>query len=175
MHKNWATFIKCRIFVEIITARLVMKRFFVLFALMIATTVVASAQNMSIGTKVPAIAPAEWYGAQLTVQNEPVLVEFFHTTNRDAKARAAELARLAKKYDGELKVVVVVSQPIEIGEDVVDTTSGYFVAVDTARKIHNAYGVKYVPYSVLVDGKGRLVWLGNSKSLTDKQIEEYVE
>ena len=123
----------------------------------------------------PALAPAEWYGAQLTVQNEPMLVEFFHTSNRDAKARAAELARLAKKYDGELKVVVVVSQPVEIVEDVVDTTSGYFVAVDTARKIHNAYGVKYVPYSVLVDSKGRLVWIGNSKSLTDKQIEEHIE
>lgn len=175
MHKNWATIIKCSIFVEIITARLIMKRFFVLFALMIATTIVASAQNMSIGTKVPALAPAEWYGAQLTVQNEPVLVEFFHTSNRDAKARVAELARLAKKYDGRMKVVVVTSQPIEIVEEVIDTASGYFVAIDTARKIHNAYGVKYVPYSVVVDSKGRLAWLGNSKSLTDKQIEESIE
>lgn len=175
MVKNWATIIKCSIFVEIITARLIMKRFFVLFALMLATTIAASAQNMSIGTKVPTIAPAEWYGAPLSAQNEPMLVEFFHTSNRDAEARAAELARIAKKYDGKVKVVVVLSQPIEIVEEVIDTTSGYFIAIDTGRKIHNAYGVKYVPYSVVVDSKGRLAWLGNSKSLTDKLIEDYIE
>lgn len=152
-----------------------MKRLIITLLVVVSNIVACYGQNMAIGTKVSNIVPSEWYGAQLSVQNEPVLVEFFHTANRDAAARAAELARLAAKYDGKMKVVVVTSQPREIVEDLLNTASGYFVAIDTNRKIHLAYGVKYVPYSVIVDSKGRLVWLGNSKTLTDSLIEDYIE
>lgn len=152
-----------------------MKRLIITLLALVSTAVVCNGQNMAIGTKVPAITPSEWYGAPLVVQSEPVLVEFFHTSNRDAKQRVIELTRLAKKYDGKMKVVVISSQPREIVEEMVDTASGYFVAIDTDRNIHSAYGVKYVPYSVIIDNKGRLAWLGNSKSLSDREIEDYIE
>ena len=152
-----------------------MKRLIITLLAVVSSALACYGQNMAIGTKVPALTPAEWYGAPLGVQSGPILVEFFHTSNRDAEARADELTRLARKYDGKMKVVVVTSQPREIVEEIVDTESGYFVAIDTARKVHSAYGVKYVPYSVIVDSKGRLAWLGNSKTLTDKMIEEYIE
>lgn len=152
-----------------------MKRLIITLLALVSTAMVCNGQNMAIGTKVPAIAPAEWYGAPMVVQSEPILVEFFHTSNRDAAARAIELTRLAKKYDGKMKVVVITTQPRELVEEMVDTASGYFVAIDADRKIHTAYGVKYVPYSVIVDNKGRLAWLGNSKTLTDKLIDDYIE
>ncbi len=134
----------------------------------------ARGQNMAIGSRVPSMNPAEWYGASLSVHNEPVLVEFFHTTNRTADQRAAELARVAKKYDERLKIVVVTVEPRELIEDLLNTTSGYFVAIDTNRKIFTSFGVRYVPYSVIIDSRGRLAWIGNSATLTDAVIEEHL-
>ncbi len=144
-------------------------------SLFIFSLVGSKGQNMAIGSRVPTMNPAEWYGAPLSVHNEPVLVEFFHTTNRTAEDRAVELARVAKKYDERLKVVVVTVQPRELIEDVLDTTSGYFVAMDTNRKIFTSFGVRYVPYSVIIDARGRLAWIGNSSTLTDDIIEEYLK
>ena len=45
------------------------------------------------------------------------------------------------------------------------------MALDDEGKTFDAYGVKFVPFSVLLDAKGRVLWFGNSSRLTSQDLD----
>ena len=80
-------------------------------------------------------------------EDRPLLIEFFYSPSQPSRDRLPVLNEMAKAYDGRVTVLVL------------------------ARESRDRIEVQYVPFSVLMDAKGRVSWFGNSAELTPSMIE----
>ncbi len=149
---------------------------FVLVAALVFTA--AAAQVPVIGEKVPDFKVKEWLSMHRPVPapGRMMLVEFFHPSNAGSVGRLSELDRLAKQYPAGLTVAVITKEDSpEVRRMLREASSRYHAGIDDAGRTFAAFGVQYVPYAVLIDPKGRLLWMGNSTAMDDSIIENNLE
>ncbi len=138
----------------------------------------ATAQVLVIGEKVPDFKVREWIvmDKPVPVPQKMILVEFFHPSNAGSVKRLAELDRLAGEYPAGLTVTVITKDDSEVSRKMLrDASARYHAGIDDAGRTFAAFGVQYVPYAVLVDPKGRLLWMGNPATMDDSIIENNLE
>lgn len=130
------------------------------------------AQNLVIGSRVSEVKASEYLQGAPT-KDRPLLIEFFYSASEPCRNRLAELNKLAGNYVGRIDVLVLANEdreriiPLLQGEDY-----AFAVALDDAGKTFHAYGVRFVPFSVLLDAKGRVLWFGHSARLTIVDLEQ---
>lgn len=141
-------------------------------ALLSAFTVLRTdAQRFVIGEKAPSVRVSEWLSPTQPSGGKAQLIEFFHSSNKQCPMRLAVLDDLAAQYPGKLEVIVVTKEPVEKIEGILQPAeSHYFVASDDNGRTFASFGAQFVPYSVLIDKKGRVVWFGNPSSLDEATI-----
>ena len=130
------------------------------------------AQNLVIGSRVSELKMSEYLHGTLQ-KDRPMLIEFFYSASEPCRDRLPELNKLAGDYAGKIDVLVLANEdrdriiPLLKGENY-----AFAVALDDAGKTFNAYGVRFVPFSVLLDTKGRVLWFGHSARLTIGDLEQ---
>ena len=79
---------------------------------------------------------------------------------------------LARRQAGKVSVVLLSREGADKIVPLFEGTNYAFaVALDDEGKTFDAYGVKFVPFSVLLDAKGRVLWFGNSSRLTSQDLD----
>jgi len=147
-----------------------MKRFVVTLALLFAVTIL-TAQRLVTGDRAPELKVGVWLNS--SPGSGLRLIEFFHSSSPQSVARLDENERLAKKYGSRLAVIVIAKEEAEVIERVIKPSERTFHAgIDDAEKTFSAYGIQFVPYSVFLDSRGRIVWFGNPAMLTDRIIDQ---
>lgn len=132
-----------------------------------------SAQKLVIGDRAPELKVKSWTGAAPSLADNPVMVEFFHSSNKSSGERVKELNSIANTFSGRLVVVVVIKEQDNDARVLLDTVNrAYYIAVDDDGNTFASYGARYVPYAVISDKKGRVTWLGNPVSLKKEDLEE---
>lgn len=150
-----------------------MKKIVLLILLSFTAVFALKAQKLVIGEKAPDLRIKEWLSDKKAADNTVKLVEFFHTSSKQCSSRLNGLNSLAKKYPGQLSVVLVAKESVDKIRPIVTPANKEFaIGIDDAGKTFDHYGVQFVPFSVLIDKKGRVVWFGNPASLTDDTIEK---
>ena len=130
------------------------------------------AQNLVIGSRVSELKTSEYLHGTLQ-KDRPMLIEFFYSASEPCRDRLPELNKLAGDYAGKIDVLVLANEdrdriiPLLKGENY-----AFAVALDDAGKTFNAYGVRFVPFSVLLDAKGPVLWFGHSARLTIPDLEQ---
>lgn len=128
-------------------------------------------QRIVIGDRAPELKAHSWLTAKPNLDGKSVMVEFFHSTNKYSVSRLRELDRLARSSNGKLAVVVVTREhDPKVKSLITNGGPAYYAMLDDAGKTFTAYGTKFVPYAVIYDRKGRVIWLGNPTSLTNEDI-----
>mgnify|MGYP003412025177 FL=1 len=151
-----------------------MKRTILLTLIWLLTTVPLRAQESFIGERVPEWRPMEWLGAQPTEDDRrATLVIFYHTESQPCVDALPHIDSLARTMQNE-RIVVVAMEP---KERIAPTLARYmsqklYVAIDPSGRIFSAYGIRYVPFGVLIDRKGRACWIGNPMLATEKIIRD---
>lgn len=150
-----------------------MKRI-IIFLACCAMTLTASAQKLMTGDRAPQLEVGSWlYGAPAA--SGVRLIEFFHSASAPSIARLSAVSAVAEKYP-DLSVVLVTREEAAAVEAALGTGERpYRVAIDAGGKTFAAYGVQYLPFAVLIDGRGRIAWFGNPANLTDEQISTYLK
>ena len=145
-----------------------------LFALTaLAMTQTVHAQKLIVGERAPELKIREWISRTPTEENKPRLVEFFFFFCKPSTDRIPILNSLAKKFDNQLPVIVITRESQDkIAPILTDKNNLFFVGLDDAGKTFTAYGIRYIPFSVLIDAKGRTCWFGNSAHLTEEIINQ---
>ncbi|MCD7970805.1 MAG: redoxin domain-containing protein [Alistipes sp.] len=144
------------------------KQVLILAALM--CTVTAVAQKLVIGEKAPDIRAAEWLWGR-PADGKARFIEFFHGGSSQCTDRLTDIASLAVKLGDRMDVILVSRETAEnILKATGDKSGTYFAAVDDGGKTFEAYSVRFVPFGVLVDRKGRILWFGNPASLAEQEI-----
>lgn len=131
----------------------------------------AGAQDLVIGEKVDI--KAVYLDASRPEGGKPIMLEFFVSRVPGAPERVKALDKLASDYSGRMSVVLVTREP----QGAVESTfkgKGYsfYVALDDNDRTFKDFGVRYVPYAVLLDSKGRVAWFGNPSTLDDRAITD---
>lgn len=104
----------------------------------------------------------EDFSARLFPLHEPPAVESL-----------AHLQELGRKFGDRVNVVVVVREsPEAVGGIVRPYAEGNLtVAFDDSGRSFAAYDVQYLPFGVLVSAKGRALWMGNPRQLTEAILD----
>ena len=149
---------------------IVMKRIIITLALLLLLSPL-SAQRLVIGDRAPELRVGRWLNR--APESAPRLIEFFHSTSPQSVARLAENERIAEKYKSRLAVIVIAKEETDVIERLINPSERTFhVAIDDAERTFSAYGIQFVPYGVLLDSRGRIVWFGNPTTLTDRIIDQ---
>lgn len=137
------------------------------------TTLTLSAQRVEVGYYAPRIEGVEWISDPYVASNKYLLVEFFHSTNQDCRARIEVCNSLARDYRNSLEVVMFTREPSEqVASMLLHDYQYFYVGVDESGKLFRAFGTNYVPYAVVINPKGRIVWTGNPTLLTKDTLEK---
>ncbi|MCD8072427.1 MAG: hypothetical protein LUE10_04505, partial [Alistipes sp.] len=148
------------------------KLMFIFAALLIATGV--GAQRLAIGEKAPEIRVSQWLWGAPSEEGKAKFIEFFHPGSSQYAGRITELRALADKFQAELCVILVSKEPAGSVTEVTGKDGTYFAAIDEGGKTFEAYSVKFVPFSVLIDRRGRVAWFGNPASLSREEIKRLI-
>lgn len=151
-----------------------MKRIIFILTFFLLSTTMLSAQKLIIGDRAPELKVKEWITPKPSYEGSARLVEFFFSTSKPSVDRIAALETIAQKYKGKLAVIVIAKESKEKVAGIIGNSKHYAAALDDASRTFDTYGVQFVPYCVLIDSKGHIVWFGNSSSLTEQLIEKYL-
>ena len=149
-----------------------MKKTLFLIAALACMAFGAKAQRLIIGERAPELRISQWLGEiRPADEHKARLVEFFHSSNKICLERLQVLDELAQKYGNSLEVIVFAKEPsTKIIEVVQPAERKFATALDDAGRTFTLYGVRFVPFTVLTDSRGRVVWFGNPSSLTEEII-----
>ena len=150
-----------------------MKRTIFLTLVALVASLAVRAQEIVIGERVADFRPTEWLGAQPSEDDRraPLLV-FYHTESQPCVETLPHIDSLARAMKNE-RVIVVAMEPKErIAPSLARYMSErFYVAIDLSERVFKSYGIRYVPFGVLVDPKGRAQWIGNPKLATSESIK----
>lgn len=131
----------------------------------------ASAQRLVIGQRPADIKVKEYVLGGEAPDDRPLLIEFFYSPSQPGRDHLPVLNELAKAYEGKVSVLLLARESREKIEPLV-VGKGYVfaVALDEDGKTFSGFDAQYVPFSVLLDAKGRVGWFGNSTQLSAPMI-----
>ena len=150
---------------------------FLLAAAVLASASVASlrAQKLAIGERAPEINAGEWLTDKPSGE-KAVLINFYHSSSREAGAVLSDMNSYAEDHAGKLEVVVIAREPKDKVKDTLLTGSPkYLVAIDGDGRTFAAFGVKVVPFGALLDAKGKVLWFGNPAQLDKATLEKLLK
>lgn len=132
-------------------------------------------QRVGVGARLPRLVGGdvvEWITDRPQLKGRALLLDFFHTNNQLCLERVDEVNRWADKLSEKLNVVVVTREPSEQVAPILMHEYQYcYVAIDERGVLFQRYEVPYVPYAVLMDHRGEVLWIGNASSLRLETIE----
>ena len=151
-----------------------MKRNILLTLLLLLASFALRAQEIVIGDRVPDFRPAEWLGAEPAEDDRrATLFVFYHTESQPCVDALPHIDSLARTMQNE-RVIIVAMEP---KERIAPTLARYmsqnfYVAIDPTGRIFSSFGIRYVPFGVMIDRKGRACWIGNPLLATEKIIRD---
>ncbi len=126
----------------------------------------ALGQRLVSGEKAPKLAVLKYIYGSVPDKGRPVLIEFFVASGNQSDNQIKEVSAFADKYRGKIDVVLISGDNETVTRSFFSGPAPRFsVAIDASGKTFADYNVSYVPFSVLVDGKGSYVWQGRLKSI----------
>lgn len=150
-----------------------MKKIFALLLLLSLCAGPAGAQSLMIGERMPDLPAMEWLDGRMPRRRPFTVIEFFDSSN-EACIRSLEYThRLTRKYDTKLHAIVVMRPDDEAGAKLAEEYlgEGVSIGVDTRYEAFAACGVCFVPFTVLVDGRQRVIWMGETRRLDEAEFQ----
>lgn len=146
--------------------------FLLVLLLWTAVLVPLRAQNTVLGERVSEIRSEKWLDNVQPVAAPLTVIAFFTASNPACVKSLAHLHDLAEQLGKRLRVIAVTRDPVEQAGPVAAPylSPRMTVAFDPEGRIFKNFGVNYVPFSMLVNERNRLLWQGNSLQLTESIV-----
>ena len=133
------------------------------------------AQRLVVGEKAPELKVGEWLlHKDALSDSRPTLVEFFFSRSEPSLRRLTVLDGFMTR---SFRTAECDSDgPREPAERLAAALEGerlrlYCGARRREPDVLAAYGVQFVPFAVLFDARGRVVWFGNSSKFGDAELQ----
>ena len=145
-----------------------MRRFFIiaqLLALFAAGCQCALAQRIAYGERTPKIKErhAHWLDGRTPEQSDYVFIGFIYSRSNTCREFCFRLDNEMRKMEHPVQVILVTREPADMIDphlrDFIDGHTG--IISDESGRIFRDFGIRYVPFGVLVDRKRHALWFGN--------------
>ena len=147
-----------------------------MITLMVMLSLPAWGQRLVIGERSPELKTNSWVTAAPSYNDRNVMVEFYHSSNKNSAERLAMLRSLAESSQKDLVVVVVTNESDPaVRNQLTDGNPMYHVVYDKDGDLFRSFCARYVPYAVIYDRHRRVLWVGNPSSLTDQDIVRIIK
>lgn len=147
-----------------------MKQLLLVLVVMISAFGVSVAQKQYvIGSKTPSLKDVEWIDEVPEDTDSPILIEFYQSSNPTSVKLLEKLPVLQQSYGSKLIFVVLTRDSRSVAESL--SGRGYFVGYDPEGKVFENFGVRFTPFTMIVDSKGLLHWQGNLSNITPKALD----
>lgn len=144
--------------------------------LFLTSWLVADAQKLITGVKAPELKVNEWLSSMPLMNGKPTLIEFFFSRSEPSQKRLPVLDDMARNYNKQLNVIVIGCETKEKLQSLLaDKGYAFAVALDNEHKTFNAFDVQFVPYGVLLDTRGKVLWFGNSSKFDDTALRKTLD
>lgn len=154
-----------------------MKQFFITLLLALGTVVAADAQLPSVTLK--SIDGKSVKTDTLSNNGKPFIIDFFATWCKPCNRELDAIAEVYDEWQEETGVKVIAvsidqAQNINKVKPLVDSKGWeYEVLLDPNSDFKRALGVQMIPYTMIIDGKGNIVYKHNG--YTDGAEQELIE
>ena len=154
-----------------------MRRLFCILTIALLTVMAApaGAQNIPIGKRIPDVRPQEWMGGVRPVREAKLTcIEFFHPSSRRSKSNIESLLALSSEFTHrDFQVVVIAAGDEEAVRTALTpyTEEGIAVGIDRDNECFKALGINYLPACIIIDDQKKIIWTGDSRTLTPKLIK----
>lgn len=154
-----------------------MKRVLLLLTVVFCTLGASHAQNIVIGERAPELKSVTWLASRNPAAADLSYLGFFHSSNKGCTASLDALRDLSNKLGSKLRIIIITQ---EDSDKIAPILTPYIserigVALDHDKKVFGSFGVDFVPFSVLIDAKNRVLWMGNPQSMTSSFIQKIVQ
>lgn len=136
-----------------------------------------AAQNLALGERVPEMKHTVWLDGHRAEPSAATYIEFYHSANEMSDAALERLCRLCDDAECDLRLIVVTKEPVA---RIAPLLRPYLspriaVALDTAGRGFELFGVSYLPFGVLVDAKKRTLWMGNTLQMNKQLLHKITQ
>ena len=131
--------------------------------------------EVKVGAPMPDV-DLQYLSAKPNTQGKVLLIDFWATWCAPCRAAMPHLSALQERFADQGLVVIGVSK--ESRDTVIPVlpklNMRYAYAVEGERSLHKTFKVTALPYSMVVDRAGKIIWRGQPTELTDVQINEWL-
>ncbi len=129
-------------------------------------------QSVAVGDRAPELRVRQWLTPAPAEGRRVKLIEFYSSANPVCVSRLQLLDSLAARHSDRLSVILVVKDGL--GSDVDLKAARYSVAQDSDMRIFRAFGIRFVPSGVIVDMRGKVLWVGNTSAINERTIKQWI-
>ncbi len=150
-------------------------RFTLFLALFTSLSTTLFAQRLVSGEKAPRMVSVESVFGNHPTKGNPVLLEFFMVNSSQVDSQIETITELSRRHDGVLDIIMISKDELSDIRRLFDGTTPKFIVLhDMTGKVFTDYGVRYVPFSVLIDKKGNYIWQGRSNNIPPQVINSAI-
>ncbi len=141
----------------------------IILVLLLGSALSASAQRVALGERIPKIKAEAWLNDKSPEKSEFTYIEFAHSRTTPCLRTFLKMQNDNTRFGEHLRGVIITKEPPEqISTTLREIASDYInIAFDTEGDIFRQFGVRYVPFGIIIDHKRRALWFGNPDTLNE--------
>jgi cytochrome c biogenesis protein CcmG/thiol:disulfide interchange protein DsbE len=124
-----------------------------------------------LGKLAPKLEVDKWLGDKPALEGKFVLISFWAPWSVPCRQEIADLNSFQKKYPEKLAVVGISADSEGAIAEMPDAKIEYASGIDAKAKLSAAAGVTSIPFVLLCDPKGVVLFQGHPGALTDKKLQ----
>ena len=133
------------------------------------------------GTNAPTFGPITWIStptpAGVDLRGKVVVLEFGATWCEVCRMSIPHLNDLSKRFGGDSVVFVLISNesPQVVAQFLTENSLHPAVGCDTTGETYDAYDIRRIPRTFLIDANGVVSWYGHPNSITTDVLSRYLK
>ena len=139
----------------------------VLCALLSASS--AEAQRVALGERIPKIKAELWLDGKQPQKANYTYIEFAHSRTAPCLRTFLKMQDDNAIFGEKMRAIIITKEsPEQISATLREIATDYInVAFDTEGEIFRHFGVRYVPFGIIIDHKRKALWFGNPATLNE--------
>ena len=143
-------------------------------ALLLCSALSASAQRVALGERIPKIKAEMWLDGRSPEKSQYTYIEFAHSRTAPCLRTFLKIQADTTHFGEQLRGIIITKEsPEQISTTLRESANDDIsIAFDLEGEIFRQFGVRYVPFGIIIDHKRRALWFGNPDTLNEDFFQQ---
>lgn len=124
-----------------------------------------------LGKPGPTLLVEKWLGETPSLDRKFILISFWAPWSVPCRKAIPQLNALQKKFAPKLQIVGLTASPEADVQAMTDAKIEFASAIDTKKQLQSGLGITTIPYVLLMDPKGTVLYQGHPAALNERQLD----